>query len=806
MLAIAEAVPLVVWTARADGGMDYFNQHWYGYTDLTPERSLGLGWTERLHPDDLERSMEEWATAVRTQRPAEFEIRFLRSADKQYRWHLTRAVPVRDSTGRLRGWVGMATDIHEQKEIEAALRESEERFRATFNQAAVGMAHIGLDGQWLSVNDRLLEITGYSREAMLQLTYLDVTYPEDQERTAAHIEQMLSGERVSGSVEKRYLRADGALVWVNVTRSLVRHPSGEPYYFIAVIEDIHEKKMGEYALQRAHQRLNNHMENTPLAVIEWDHAFRVIRWSPGAQRMFGWTTEEVFDKAPTEWGFIHPQDETRVLTMMRRLLSGEECRNMIHNRNIARDGQIVICDWRNSVLFDENGELISILSLAEDVTERTLTEAALRESENRFRGFFDQAAVGMILLNPSGRFLLVNDKALGMTGYTSEEVLHLSAEEMTHPDDQAELIPAVEELLRGERSTVSQEVRLVRRGGEPLWSHLTLGVVREADGSAKLLAGVVEDIREKKEARDALVQAHAELEKRVEERTGQLAAVNERLRAEVEERSRSEDALWLLTAKLEQSNRDLQDFAQVASHDLQEPLRIIRGFGDLLLHHGKTGLNNEARECVDEMQAAAQRMQTLINDLLSFARVGTRGQAFIPVDLNEMVEEVLLNLTLRVEETGGTVQVDPLPTLDADPSQLRQVFQNLIGNALKFHRPETPPRIHVSVLPPTPADGDEFVRIEVADNGIGFDEKHLDRIFKPFHRLHGRDEYEGTGMGLAICRRIVERHGGHLTAQSAPGKGAAFHLRLPLRRPDPLSDPMAENARSPRNEDPAAAP
>ncbi len=259
----------------------------------------------------------------------------------------------------------------------------------------------------------------------------------------------------------------------------------------------------------------------------------------------------------------------------------------------------------------------------------------------------------------------------------------------------------------------------------------------------------------------------AELEARVRERTAELATVNESLRRS--------------TLELERSNRELQDFAFVASHDLQEPLRKIQAFGDRLKTKHGASIGAEGIDYLERMQAAARRMHVLINDLLAFSRVSSKAQPFVRVDLDRIAGEVLSDLEVRIQQTGGRVETGGLPAIDADPLQMRQLLQNLIGNGLKFHRPDEPPVVRISAVVDSNG-GPPEARITVADNGIGFDMKYLDRIFTPFQRLHGRSQYEGTGMGLAVCRRIVERHGGALTAESAPGQGARFLVTLPIHQ------------------------
>lgn len=274
---------------------------------------------------------------------------------------------------------------------------------------------------------------------------------------------------------------------------------------------------------------------------------------------------------------------------------------------------------------------------------------------------------------------------------------------------------------------------------------------------------------------------------------GQVAVAIERRRAEVALR-RSEAELKRFAAKLESSNRELQDFASVASHDLQEPLRKIQAFGDRLKTKHGDALGEGGRDYLERMQNAAGRMQTLINDLLTFSRVTTKAQPFVKVDLTEVAAGVVSDLEARVERSGGRVEMGEMLTLDADPLQMRQLLQNLIGNALKFHKPDGPPLVKVwceraaSGVDVEGVVGGDLCRILVEDNGIGFDEKYLDRIFTVFQRLHGRHAYEGTGVGLAVVRRIAERHGGSVTATSEPGRGSTFVVTLPVNQHTGESD------------------
>lgn len=259
-----------------------------------------------------------------------------------------------------------------------------------------------------------------------------------------------------------------------------------------------------------------------------------------------------------------------------------------------------------------------------------------------------------------------------------------------------------------------------------------------------------------------------------------LALTNEELEAIIKDRTL---AIERYSQELQRSNRELQDFAFVASHDLQEPLRKIRAFGDRLnAILGDDQQNEQVVDYVRRMQAAADRMSLLIYDLLEFSRVSTRPSQFETISLQSALDDVLDTLSEFISAKGALIKADPLPSIDADPTQMRQLLQNLLANALKFTAPTVQPRIRIRAETFTPqgeSDSGMWCRIKVSDNGVGFDPRFAGRIFTPFQRLHGRQEYSGSGIGLAVCRRVVERHGGAISATSKPGSGSVFTVELP---------------------------
>lgn len=390
-----------------------------------------------------------------------------------------------------------------------------------------------------------------------------------------------------------------------------------------------------------------------------------------------------------------------------------------------------------------------ILLAIEDITERKQAEIALQASEAKFRCMVDTAQEGIWLLDIFGNTNYVNQRMADMLGFSREEMLGKSFYNFM---DTAGYLEAEYYFERRKQGIKEQHDFCFRRNdGSELWAIVSTNSMENDKGELLGIMAMITDINARKQA---------------------------------------EDELKIFAAKLEQSNRELQDFAFVASHDLQEPLRKIQAFGDRLKTKYSAILTAEGVDYLERMQNAAKRMQTLISDLLAFSRVTTKAQPFAPVNLTQVLEEVLSDLEIHIHKVGAQIEAETLPTIDADAMQMRQLLQNLISNALKFHKPNTSPiiKINCQLLSSQQQSlyrnnsGGKLCQITVKDNGIGFDEKYTDRIFTVFQRLHGRNEYEGTGVGLAICRKIAERHNGTITAKSALGEGATFIITLPVKQ------------------------
>ena len=413
----------------------------------------------------------------------------------------------------------------------------------------------------------------------------------------------------------------------------------------------------------------------------------------------------------------------------------------------------------SSRLVEVNGMQL-VMGVDRDITAFKQMEEALRESEEKYRSLFDDVPLGLFESTPTGEHLNVNLGYVEMLGYPDRETLLATQAQDLYVDvmerkrwqdeiDELDMLP----------STVN---RLRCYDGRVIWVRASTRVIRDEDGQIVSYRGSLEDITEQKQAEEQ-IRAH----------TADLKAANERLEAQVKLRKRWEKLLEFQATELARSNRELQQFAYAASHDLQEPLRMVTSYLQLLERRYKGQLDTDADEFIAFAVDGASRMKRLIEDLLSFSRVGTRGKDFEPTDGEAVLEQTLRNLEMAISESEAAVTHDPLPTVMADGGQLVQLLQNLIGNAIKF-RSDEPPTVHVGA---ERQDG-KWV-FSVRDNGIGIDPRYSERIFEIFQRLHTRDKYPGTGIGLAVCKKIVERHGGRIWAESQPGEGATFYFTLP---------------------------
>ena len=495
--------------------------------------------------------------------------------------------------------------------------------------------------------------------------------------------------------------------------------------------EITHRKRAERELRESEEKHRTVLEACPDPVVVYDMEGNSTYINPAFTQVFGWPPEELLGK---KLDYVPEENWPETEVMIEKVKAGKSFSD-VESRRYTKEGEVLDVSISAGIFLDANGIPLGSVHILRDITDRKRIETALRESEQRHRIVMEACPDPIVVYDMEGRCTYTNPAFTTVFGWTPEERLGRKLDyvpEENWPETQM----MIEKVKAGE-SFSDVESRRHTKDGETIDVSVSAGIYLNRDGIAVGSVHILRNVTQRKLAEERLEETMAELHR---------------------------------------SNTELQQFAYVASHDLQEPLRKVQAFGNRLKVKYAGALDERGLDYVDRMQNAAKRMQSLINNLLTLSRITTKAQPFVQVNLADVVRGVMADLELHVERAGGRVEAGDMPSIDADPTQMRQLLQNLINNALKFHEPENKPvvKIHSQLM-------NETCKITVEDNGIGFDEKYLDRIFAVFQRLHGRGQYDGTGVGLTICQKIAERHGGSITAKSTPGQGATFIVTLPVK-------------------------
>lgn len=762
---LTDTAPVILWITEPDGRCSYLNRQWYAYTGQTKEEAEGFGWLDATHPADKSEAGRLFLEANEAQVSFSAIYR-LRTQNGTYRWAIDKGSPRFNANGEYEGMIGTVVDVHEELTARQQLAESEAKLRSVIANApaAIGL-FVGRDLRVELPNQTFIDIVGKGPDIVGKP--LREVMPELESQPFLQIldDVFTSGIMFQSFGSQVDIVQQGVMThnFYNITYTPLFDADGAVYAILDIAIDVTDRVLAEQRLEESRMQLLASFEQSPvgIALISEDNlTFRMA--NPFYGQLVGRTPDELVGKPLLEalpeirgQGFDHLLRS--VIDTGTPYLANEVAVKLIRNGQL----EIIYVDFTYQPYRKATAEDVSgVLVVATDVTQQVLTRQEVDANHRRFRTLLEAITTMAWTNTPSGDVDFYNQRWYDYTGLTLEQTRDWGWQAVVHPDDLPRTSTNYQQALASGNEFVVEN-RYRRADGEYRW-HLNraLPLFDEA-GQITQWVGTATDIQEQKEL-------EGRLEQQVQARTYQLQ---------------------ISIQDLERSNENLQQFAYIASHDLQEPLRKIQSFGDILRKKYAAQLGEGAGH-LERMQTAASRMSTLIDDLLTFSRISTQQDSSSTVSLDRVVKAVVDDLELVIEETGAIIDLESLPTVPGDRSQLSQLFQNLLNNALKFRRPGTIPRVRVSrhrvaaadlppaVLPSRVAPA--YHRIDVTDNGIGFEEQYADRIFQVFQRLHGKAEYAGTGIGLAICKKVAANHGGAITARSQPGQGATFSVYLPV--------------------------
>jgi PAS domain S-box-containing protein len=705
----------------------------FGEKAIRLRRTKGLeAAADSIRSGPGQRIMDEFQVVVRGLQDEELRLLVLRNADAKRRLGQTKIVLILGTVlflliAAVAGW-NVQRDSSGRGLTEEALRDSEERYRMLLDGVQdYAIYMLDPQGQVASWNAGAERIKGYTAEQIIGHNFSRFFPPEDIER--GRPQEVLRTTAASGRHEEEGMRVrkDGSRFLARVTLTTLRDANGNLRGFSEISRDLSESK-------ESGAKYRGLLEAAPDAMVVVNQGGEIVLLNVQAEKQFGYRRDELVGqkvKNIIPEGFAERliADGTRTAAdaLAQQIGTGIE----LNGRR--KNGSEFPIEIMLSPL--ESAEGILVTAAIRDISVRKDAERHLAQMEGRYRGLLEAAPDAMVVVNQRGKIVLLNVQAEKQFGYRRDELVGQRVKNII-PEGFAERLIA--DALRSAEDALAQQIGTGieltgrRKNGSDFPIEIMLSPLESAEGI--LVTAAIRDITTRKEDEAHLLQKVKELNR---------------------------------------SNEELGQFAYVASHDLQEPLRMVASYTQLLSRRYKGKLGSDADEFIAFAVDGASRMQRLIQDLLAYSRVGTKGMDLLDTSSEAALQQALINLRGAIEESGALVTHGALPTVPADEMQLIQLFQNLVGNAIKYQNPGVP-RVHVSAA----KNGGKKWIFSVQDNGLGIDSQYFEKIFGVFQRLHKREEFAGTGIGLAICKKIVERHGGSISVESQPGQGSTFRFAL----------------------------
>ena len=626
------------------------------------------------------------------------------------------------------------------KQTFESLKEIQKSYKTLFELSPTYTVLLGLDGAIKNFNRETELFAGIPREKLIGKRFTDLDFVPEREMQVhlKRISKLAEGEQVK-PYESRIVDRDGKIHWIDVHSALLK-TGGMPSAVLVSCNDITEIKKVEDELKESKEKCETLFELSPACTILLSLDGRIKKINRKAEKFAGIPREEMIRMHFTDLDFLHEELNVRV-ERVSKVLNGEPVKPF-ETKIIEKNGDIRWLYIQFELL--KKGNIPSdVLIICNDITELKKTENALKESEEKFCQIAENIGELFWIIDPKkGELIYVSPAYEWIWGRTCQSLYDnpRSGLDALHPEDRDRAVEAIWD-SSDKVNPISEDFqyRVIRPNGEMVWIWTQAFSIKDEFGEISRIAGIASDITGYKKA---------------------------------------EQEIKSLLDELKRSNDELQQFAYVTSHDLQEPLRTIASFTQLLERRYKGKLDEDADEFMGYIVDASVRMKQMIMDLLEYSRVGTKQGNYQDVCMESQLNNVIFNLNDLIERNHAQITYDPLPVVYGDENQLGLLLQNLVTNAIKFRKEDEPPRIHISSVEDLKKK--EYI-FSIADNGIGIEEQYFNRIFTIFQRLHTRDEYQGTGIGLSVAKKIVERHGGKIWVESEFGKGSAFYFTVPMK-------------------------
>jgi PAS domain S-box-containing protein len=713
--------------------------------DLIGKTDFDMGWKDQA---ELYRADDRRVMDANT--PKLFYDEPQTTPEGKHIWLRTSKVPLCDADHKVIGILGIYDDITRSKEMELSLLESEERFRKSFQNSAIGMALVGMDGSWLRVNDSLCRIVGYSEQELLGKTFQDITHPDDLQSDMDFVAQLLAGEIDHYQKEKRYFHKDGHVVWIRLSVSLVRDAQDNPVHLVGQIEDVTRSKEMELRLQESEKRFRNIAEITSDCVWQTDEHAVYVYASPRVRDILGYEPEELQGKTPFD--FMPAEEKERVAEIFKNIAGRQESFSFLENTHIHKDGHTVILESSGVPIVGNDGTFQGYFGSDRDISERKKAEEELRASLLKNELLFESSRDALIIAEPpSWKFVRANQAALQLFGASSlDEFTALGPWDISperQPDGRlsSEKIPELIATTMREGS-YHYDWEFQKLDGRP-FPGVVLMTRMEVDGEVFFLASV-RDISERKKAEEEIRKLNEGLEARVQERTRQLLGAQEEL---------------VRKEKL----AVLGQVAGSVGHELRNPLGVMSN-AVYFLQTVLSDADETTREYLNIIKDEIEVSNRIVSDLLDSMR--SKPPHPETVELRKVIERTVHQLTIPDSVSVSLDIPESLPALRVDAMQISQVFRNLISNGV-----EAMPEGGVLGIRAVENRPYGTVTVSVRDSGIGITPEHLTKLFQPLLTTKVR----GIGLGMVVVKNLTEANGGTVNVESEVGKGTVFTVTLP---------------------------